>query len=803
MIYNYRVSFWNVPKYYRLQYFGASIPPNARAFKKIYIKRRNKKMKKKLLASLLTIALCLGLIAGSTYALFTSEDAVNIAVSSGKVKVTATVDELTTYSMGEATAENGVFENRGTAVLDKSSATDTLTLTHITPGDKITFRIDLVNESNVTIQYRLVWVVDGELSTALVAKAGATLESATAIVNNKTEWTKWDIPTDETKTQTIWVSIELPVDYETQGESGNISFKIEAAQGNANMPDEWDGTTPTEKPDSLVVDTDAKLISINSSEAFAYLDTLLNDGNFVDNYGSKWQYTVELNKDIDLANLAWTPIYLSNVVAFKGNGHIISNLNVAVDGNNVGLFGSISCNDLGHMDVENFTIAGATVSGKQNVGVVAGNGPAAFKNITVIDATVNAEKYVGGFVGRGSSFINCSIKDSTVTATDKTIGGLVGYSVGDPTAATVTGNVVENVTVTGAYNVGGMLGQAQNVTVEGNTVKNVTVISTKILPADASSNEVRTAEVAARSAFDNTTIGANTVENVTLENKPDLWDGTTPTEKPDSLVVDTDAKLISINSAEAFAYLDTLLNDGNFLANYGSKWQYTVELNVDIDLANLAWTPIYLSNVVAFKGNGHIISNLNVAVDGNNVGLFGNISCNDLGYMDVENFTIAGATVSGKQNVGVVAGNGSVTFKNITVIDATVNAEKYVGGIAGRGASFINCSIKDSTVTATNKTIGGLVGYSIGDPTAATVTGNVVENVTVTGTYNVGGMLGQAQNANVDGNTVKKVTVTSTTALPADADANEVRTAEVAARSAFDTTTIGANTVENVTLQNN
>ena len=474
--------------------------------------------KKTFLTSLLTIAMCLALIAGSTYALFTSEDAVNIAVSSGKVKVTATVDELVTYSMGEATAENGVFDNLGTAVLDQSSATDTLTLTNITPGDKVTFRIDLVNESNVTIQYRLVWVVDGELSTALVAKAGATLESATAIVNNKTKRTTWDIPTDETKTQTVWVSIELPTECTLQGESASISFKIEAVQGNAEVIDEWDGNIPSTMPASLVVDTDAKLISINSAEAFAYLDTLLNDGNFVANYGAKWQYTVELNEDIDLANNEWTPIYLSNVVAFKGNGHTISNLNVAVDGNNVGLFGSISCNDLGYMDIENFTIAGATVSGKQNVGVVAGSGSVNFKNITVVDATVKAEKYVGGIAGRGTNFINCSIKNSTVTASDKTIGGLVGYSIGDPTAATVTGNVVENVTVIGAYNVGGLLGQAQKVTVEGNTVKDATVISTTALPADASSNEVRTAEVAARNAFDGTTIGANTVENVTLQN---------------------------------------------------------------------------------------------------------------------------------------------------------------------------------------------------------------------------------------------------------------------------------------------
>ena len=50
-------------------------------------------------------------------------------------------------------------------------------------------------------------------------------------------------------------------------------------------------------------------------------------------------------------------------------------------------------------------------------------------------------------------------------------------------------------------------------------MKKVTVISTTEVPADASSNEVRSAEVAARSNFATTTIGTNTVEEVTLQNK--------------------------------------------------------------------------------------------------------------------------------------------------------------------------------------------------------------------------------------------------------------------------------------------
>ena len=45
-----------------------------------------------LLSAIITIALCICLITGATYAIFTSESTVNIAVTSGKVDVVATVD---------------------------------------------------------------------------------------------------------------------------------------------------------------------------------------------------------------------------------------------------------------------------------------------------------------------------------------------------------------------------------------------------------------------------------------------------------------------------------------------------------------------------------------------------------------------------------------------------------------------------------------------------------------------------------------------------------------------------------------
>ena len=182
--------------------------------------------RKTILSSLVTIVMCLALIAGSTYALFTSEDSVNIAVTSGKVKVTATANNLKLYSMGEemiGTAdEPATFENGGTAVLNQ----DVLTLTNITPGDKVTFDIIVENESNVAILYSLIWRVDGALVNGLVAKANGN-----DIVQGRTAWETW---TGE-KIQTINVSIELPVDYATQSESASITFAVEAYQGNASF----------------------------------------------------------------------------------------------------------------------------------------------------------------------------------------------------------------------------------------------------------------------------------------------------------------------------------------------------------------------------------------------------------------------------------------------------------------------------------------------------------------------------------------------------------------------------------------
>ena len=112
-------------------------------------------MKKKVvLSSIRTIALCLSLIGGSTFALFTNQAEVGVVITAGEIDMTADIavtklESVTpdqagtivdenggTYSYKDVTPE-GKFTNGGTAEV----ANGVLTMKQVTPGDKITFTV--------------------------------------------------------------------------------------------------------------------------------------------------------------------------------------------------------------------------------------------------------------------------------------------------------------------------------------------------------------------------------------------------------------------------------------------------------------------------------------------------------------------------------------------------------------------------------------------------------------------------------------------------------------------------------------
>ena len=181
-------------------------------------------MKKSILvSSFLIIALCLSVLIGSTFALFTSEDKVNIAVTSGTVEVEATVQDIVLYSMGEQ--QSGTFENGGTVSIDGGL----LTLSNVTPGDKVTFAIKVNNLSNVRTIWRFVW--ECTEGAPLMSYMNVTIDNldAGAIKSHRSAWEILDAAGD-----TVNVSIELPanVGNEAQNLTTKVSFKVEAVQAN-------------------------------------------------------------------------------------------------------------------------------------------------------------------------------------------------------------------------------------------------------------------------------------------------------------------------------------------------------------------------------------------------------------------------------------------------------------------------------------------------------------------------------------------------------------------------------------------
>lgn len=224
-------------------------------------------MKKKvLLSSILTIALCVCLIAGSTYALFTDEAPVSISVTAGKVDVDANItdDSLKAWSLNETkpTGLDQYFANGGD--VDENNDvwvdpnTGNLQIIRMTPGDKVEFTIDVTNSSDVAIQYKLgavsalpeaetgaeeqVDLFPALTITATITKADGTTETVTlegTTTEASTDWLGLIAPatTAGASIATITVNVEFPNgtpahDNDFQGGVTDIAFTVTAVQSN-------------------------------------------------------------------------------------------------------------------------------------------------------------------------------------------------------------------------------------------------------------------------------------------------------------------------------------------------------------------------------------------------------------------------------------------------------------------------------------------------------------------------------------------------------------------------------------------
>ena len=247
--------------------------------------------KKALLSSILTIALCFSLIGGSTYALFTNESEVNMAAASATVSIEAKITGLMLKDLNEAEYVRSVA-NGETANFESGTTPDTrtvtftdgnkLTLSNIVPGDSIKFNVEVDNDSNVAIKYRVVISAEGELFSGLKV----TADGETFLGKSYTAWTVLEAGVNGA---TVPFEITLPDsgnnehDNKYQGKTCDMVVRVEAVQGNAET---FDDTSAGTMVDTEVNTATGKLettvgstVSANGFSAQIPAGTALNENS--------------------------------------------------------------------------------------------------------------------------------------------------------------------------------------------------------------------------------------------------------------------------------------------------------------------------------------------------------------------------------------------------------------------------------------------------------------------------------------------------------------------------------------------
>ncbi len=293
----------------------------------------------------------------------------------------------------------------------------------------------------------------------------------------------------------------------------------------------WSGEIDTEW---YFNDPDATEFVIGNAEQFAGFAALVNGtaGNGVTTFAARSTpayetfegQTIKLASNIDLNNLAWTPIgnwdnaFEGN---FDGQGHTISNLYIDdADGEGVGLFGVVA-----KATIKNLTIKNVDINAYSMVaGLVGAAYPAVIENCHVTgNINIVAEwAYVAGIAGY--CYYETQVNECSTIATgdaSSKIESVTRNAVGGITAwllegnHTVTNCEVKNLDLIGWSNVGGITGFVHySNTISGCTVENVNLIKTR---ADGNPGIGLIAGGWSYNANHAITLSNNTISNASLD----------------------------------------------------------------------------------------------------------------------------------------------------------------------------------------------------------------------------------------------------------------------------------------------
>lgn len=644
-------------------------------------------------SAMASIAVCASLIAGSTYALFTSDSSVNIAVTSAKVDVSASIGDVV------ATGLNGK------AMVEVKVVGNSIELNNIAPGDKVNFNITVENKSTIDVQYRTkIACTEGEvLMSALVFNVGE--EDYSGLVSYVSTWSAWD----KAGSYVIPVEIELPEEVtEYQGLSCKVTYAVEAIQGNGTVVDESE----------LI--KNAKFNVKNATEFKLAMRNVADNG------------VINLTDDITLTSGVST---IAKNVTLNGNDHTIT-LNMGLNDQAI-VFGAEGIYSAGNVTVKDLTVEGTAYSGlwvshyaNDKAGI-----NSLFENVTVKGQYGYAAVLFTN--NTGATLKNCHIEnnlpDSQASYYQYGIGTM-GIFSSNYLAGPIT---LDNTTVNTWFINNASL-KGPKAIIENNSV--VHCLMVEITDTDSA-----TYTVDEDSSVD---YYLHCEENGYL---PKVQNG----ESAGAYVVYSAdylaALATNVNNGINYAGKTVILANDIDLEN--AAWTPIGGVTV-CGYNEKNGEPIYYGFSGVFDGNEHTVSNLNVNSE-TFAGLFGYILNSGNSSAAIKNLTVNNAQVSGDSEVGVIVGDGyqgRVENCHVTGL-INVSGSWHVGGLMGYGyAAVNNCSViceEGSSVVGvwTDKNnregdaVGGLIGYA---PEVSTEYTNLTaKGVNVEGTRKVGGLIGQ------------------------------------------------------------
>jgi hypothetical protein len=455
---------------------------------------------------------------------------------------------------------------------------------------------------------------------------------------------------------------------------------------------------------------------------------LVNNVYDLQNMKNNLAGTYALGRDIDAgvtsgwnSGAGFEPI--GSGTSFSGNlngqGHTISGLFInRLSIQNVGLIGYLS--------------AGGTVS-----------------NVGVIGATVTGWEIVGGIVGTNYGTVSNVYSSGSVTATSAGAGGLIGYNF-----QTVS-NGYSSSTVSGPLYVGGAIGL--NNCGSSGCATNPGSVSQVYATGPVTGTGASPSAVGGLIGFNGGSITASYWDTYTSGKTSAIGTGsgsaTAVTSDPAQSAAANYAFKQSAYSSFSFPGTGTagwFMVDGQ-TRPFG-RWEYQTTITNAHQLQLMAMN---LGASYTLAGNIDLSSSL-AAVGGKYHGMWssagffpiGSTATKFTGAFNGQGYTIANLTINRPttDDVGLFGYVGAgITVRDVGLLGATVTGRNNVGALAGINAGTVTRSYATGVVNGTGGYIGGLVGYNFG--TGSNVTQSYASVTVGSPNYYVGGLVGYNEGA--------------------------------------------------------